>query len=143
MGRRRILDPTKIDAQVEEKSLYMAKYDHNVMVVFSRKNKDKIPTTDDARKTRLPSGSKVRSTKESADRALKAAEEKAKRTEEFKKRQQSPRIANVYSADFSNIDAVLEDCKKHSREQGVNDYACKNIYSALAEALRKIKLAQK
>ena len=142
MGRRRILDPSKIDVVVDTKTLYMPSYDNYVMVIFSKKKKD-LPTTDDARKTRLPSGSKVRSTRESADRALKAAEEKAKRTEEFKKRQQSPRISNVYSADFSEIDAVLEDCKKHSRAEGVSAYACDNIYSALSEALRKIKLAQK
>lgn len=142
MGRRRILDPSKIDVVVDTKTLYMPSYDNYVMVIFSKKKKD-LPTTDDARKTRLPSGSKVRSTRESADRALKAAEEKAKRTEEFKKRQQSPRISNVYSADFSEIDAVLEDCKKHSRAEGVSAYACDNIYSALSEALRKIKLAQR
>jgi len=142
MGRRRILDPSKIDAVVDTKTLYMPSYDNYVMVIFSKKKKD-IPTTDDARKTRLPSGSKVRSTRESADRALKAAEDKAKRLEEFKKRQQGARIANVYSADFSRIDAVIEDIKKHSRANGVNDYACNNILNACSEALRKVKLAQK
>jgi L-lactate utilization protein LutB len=99
--------------------------------------KKKKPTTDDAKKTKLPSGSKVRSTQETADAAMKKAVEKINRTEEFKKK-----TVTVYSADFSTIDDTVEDIKKEIRKQGVSDYACKGIYIILQDALKKIKLSQ-
>ena len=52
----------------------------------------KIPTTDDARKKKLPSGTKVRSTQASVNEAARKAVEKMNRTEEFKKKTQSTPI---------------------------------------------------
>lgn len=53
-----------------------------------------------------------------------------------------PKITNVYSADFSVIDDTIEEIKKQTRRQGVNSYACKNIYIFLQDTLKRIQLAQ-
>jgi len=54
---------------------------------------------------------------------------------------QTPRIANVYSADFSIIDNTIEEIKKQSRKVGTSYYACNNIYIILQDALKKVILA--
>ncbi|MBC8430020.1 MAG: hypothetical protein H8D92_01345 [Pelagibacteraceae bacterium] len=97
----------------------------------------KIKTTDDARKEKLPKGSKVVSTQETADIALKQVEERIKKTEAFKKKSKS-----VYNADFSEIDEALDEIRKECRKHGLTDYSCNNIYLIMQEALRKIKLAE-
>ena len=51
-------------------------------------------------------------------------------------------ITNVYSADFSVIDKCIEDIKKEVRSHGVSSYACNNIYLALEETLKKIRLSE-
>jgi L-lactate utilization protein LutB len=97
----------------------------------------KIKTTDDARKEKLPSGTKVRSTEESVNLAVKKAVEKVNRTEAFKKKSKS-----VYTADFSEIDEALDEIRKECRKHGLTDYSCNNIYLIIQDALRKIKLAE-
>ena len=52
-----------------------------------------------------------------------------------------PKITNVYSADFSGIDNLIEEIKKQTRKVGKSEYACNNIYTILDEAKRKIILA--
>jgi hypothetical protein len=54
---------------------------------------------------------------------------------------QTPRITNVYSADFSIIDNTIEEIKKQSRKVGTSYYACNNIYIILQDALKKVILA--
>ncbi len=50
-------------------------------------------------------------------------------------------IPNVYSADFSVIDDTIEQIKKQSRKQGVDNYSCNNIYIILQDALKKVERA--
>ena len=54
----------------------------------------------------------------------------------------SPKITNVYSADFSTIDNIIEEIKKETRKNGDSAYSCNNIYIALEETLKKVKLAR-
>jgi len=57
------------------------------------------------------------------------------------KKEEAKKITNVYSADFSIIDACLENIKKEARKQGTNEYACNNIYIMLEETLKRVKLS--
>jgi len=54
---------------------------------------------------------------------------------------ETPRITNVYSADFSIIDDTIEEIKKQTRKVGTGEYACNNIYIILQDALKKVILA--
>ena len=99
----------------------------------------KIPTTDDARKTKLPSGTKVRSTQASVNEAAKKAIEKINRTEEFKKKSH---IRLIYTADFKSINATIEEISSEIKIQANSDYAVRNIYIIVQDALKKIKLSQ-
>jgi predicted DNA-binding helix-hairpin-helix protein len=100
------------------------------------KNPHETPTTDDARKKKLPSGTKVRSTQASVNAAAKKAIDKINRTEEFKKKTQS---TPVYTADFSQIDGTIEEIKKETRKYNVSEYSSGNILNALRTALRGIR----
>ena len=71
------------------------------------------------------------------EEAEKIHQEQVKRVLEEKKI-----ITNVYSADFSVIDKCIEEIKKEVRKHGVNSYACNNIYLALEETLKKIRLSE-
>ena len=53
----------------------------------------------------------------------------------------TPKISNVYSADFSVIDDTVEEIKKQTRKVGTSYYACNNIYLILQDALKKVILA--
>ena len=53
----------------------------------------------------------------------------------------TPKITNVYNADFSIIDDVIEEIKKQTRKVGTSYYACNNIYLILEDALKKVILA--
>jgi len=52
-----------------------------------------------------------------------------------------PKITNVYSADFNEIDKTIEEIKKEVRAKGTNEYACNNIYVILQDALKKVILS--
>jgi len=52
-----------------------------------------------------------------------------------------PKVTNVYSADFSEIDDTIEQIKKEVRKICQNDYASNNCYLILQEALKKVVLA--
>tara|TARA_B100001245_G_scaffold9108_1_gene6288 strand:+ start:2013 stop:2279 length:267 start_codon:yes stop_codon:yes gene_type:complete len=52
-----------------------------------------------------------------------------------------PKVTNVYSADFSEIDNTLEKIKKEVRKVCQGDYSSNNCYLILEEALKKIVLA--
>ena len=56
---------------------------------------------------------------------------------------QTPKISNVYSADFSVIDNTIEEIKKQTRKVGKSEYACNNIYIILEDALKRVILAYK
>jgi hypothetical protein len=49
---------------------------------------------------------------------------------------------NVYKAEFSEIDQLLDDIRKECRKNGLNDYACTNIRNLLDETLKKVRLSQ-
>jgi len=53
----------------------------------------------------------------------------------------TPKITNVYNADFSIIDDTIEEIKKHTRNVGKSEYACNNIFIILQDALKKVILA--
>ena len=53
-----------------------------------------------------------------------------------------PKITNVYSADFNEIDKTIESIKKEVRKQGTNEYACRNIFNILQDALKKVILSK-
>ena len=99
----------------------------------------KIPTTDDAKKKKLPSGTKVRSTQASVNAAARKAVEKMNRTEEFKKKTQS---TPIYTADLKAINETLKEIESEIKNQAKSDYAVKNIYIFLQDTLKKIKLSQ-
>ena len=105
-------------------------------MVFSKKKK---LTTDDARKTKLPTGTKVISTQKSVNAAAKKAAEKVNRVEEFKKKTQNMKI---YEADLSTINETLNDIRRHVIINAQSDYAVKNIFIILQDALKKVKLSQ-
>ena len=67
----------------------------------------KIPTTDDAKKKKLPSGTKVRSTQASVNEAARKAVEKMNRTEEFKKKTQSNNLIILAVDQLKNETAGL------------------------------------
>lgn len=94
-------------------------------------------TTDDARKEKLPSGSKVTSTKESATKAYDEQLERVKKTEEFKNKY----ITNVFNPNFKLIDDTIEGIKKSVRKNGVDHYSCNNIYIILQDALKRVELS--
>ena len=52
-------------------------------------------------------------------------------------------VVNVYKANFSEIDNLIEEIKKESRKQGVSDYACQNIFLALGTSLQSIRDSNK
>jgi len=56
---------------------------------------------------------------------------------------QTPKITNVYNANFSVIDNTVEEIKKQTRKVGKSEYACNNIYIILEDALKKVILAYK
>ena len=99
----------------------------------------KIPTTDDAKKKKLPYGTKVRSTQASVNAAAKKAIEKIQRTEEFKKKTQG---TPIYTADLKAINETLKEIESEIKNQAKSDYAVKNIYIFLQDTLKKIKLSQ-
>ena len=101
--------------------------------------KKKKPTTDDARKTKLPSGTKVESTQESVNAAAKKAVEKIQRTEDFQKKTQN---TPIYNADLTAINDTVKEITKEVVKQAQSDYAVKNIYVILQDALKKVKLSQ-
>jgi len=95
-------------------------------------------TTTDAKKERLPKGTKVVSTKESAEKAYK---EQVKRVVKTQKIKLSNGTVNVYNANYSEIDECLDEIRKECRKNGLNDYACNNIQNILNETLQRVKLA--
>ena len=48
---------------------------------------------------------------------------------------------NVYSANYSVIDDLLEEIKKTTRKVSVNDYAANNVYLILSDTLNRVRLA--
>lgn len=108
-----------------------------------------IHNTSDAKKTKLPSGTKVKSTKKSASTALKKQKEKIKRTEDFKKKYVDTdfgRVA-VYSSNndpnTSLIDETIDEIKKEIKNVTINEYSTNNVYLILQDSLKKIRLAEK
>jgi hypothetical protein len=108
-----------------------------------------IHNTDQAKKTKLPSGTKVKSTKKSAETALKKQKEKIKKTKEFKEKYVETEfgkvrvhISNVYDPNYSEIDNTIEDIKKASRLVSSTEYSTNNVYLILQDALKKIILAE-
>ncbi len=96
-------------------------------------------TTEDAKKIKLPSGTKVKSTKKSSNAAFKKQLDRIEKTESFKK----PIITDVYNADYSLIDETIDNIKKTSRSICVDIYSSNNVYLILQEALKKVTLADK
>ena len=78
----------------------------------------KIPTTDDAKKKKLPSGTKVRSTQASVNEAARKAVEKMNRTEEFKKKTQS---TPIYTADLKAINETLKEIESEIKNLAKNN----------------------
>jgi|TARA_R110002012_G_scaffold322062_1_gene554390 2-phosphoglycerate kinase len=96
---------------------------------------EKKKTTSEARKEKLPKGTKVFSTKESAEKAYKEQVKRVQKTKKIK-------FTNVYNANFSEIDECLDEIKKECRKHGVNDYACNNIQIILDDTLKRVKLSE-
>tara|TARA_B110000263_G_C15135544_1_gene430902 strand:+ start:395 stop:778 length:384 start_codon:yes stop_codon:yes gene_type:complete len=108
-----------------------------------------IHNTDQAKKTKLPSGTKVKSTKKSADKAFNKQKEKIAKTKDFKEKYVETEfgkvrvhISNVYDPNYSEIDNTIEDIKKASRLVSSNEYSTNNVYLILQDALKKILLAE-
>jgi hypothetical protein len=108
-----------------------------------------IHNTDQAKKTKLPSGTKVKSTKKSADTALKKQKEKIKKTKEFKEKYVDTdfgkvrvHVSSVYDPSYNLIDETIEDIKKQSRVVSNTPYSTNNVYLILQDALKKITLAE-
>lgn len=108
-----------------------------------------IHNTDQAKKTKLPSGTKVKSTKKSADTALKKQKEKIKKTKEFKEKyidtdfgKVRVHVSSVYDPSYKLIDETIEDIKKQSRVVSNTPYSTNNVYLILQDALKKITLAE-
>ena len=96
-------------------------------------------TTDDAKKTKLPSGTRVVSTPESFNAAVKTAEERIQRVEDFKKKTQN---VPKYNADLTRITKTLNEIQKEVDKQAQSDYAVRNIYVILQDSLKKVRLSQ-
>lgn len=108
-----------------------------------------IHNTDQAKKTKLPSGTKVKSTKKSADKAFNNQKEKIAKTKDFKEKYVETEfgkvrvhISNVYDPNYYEIDNTIEDIKKASRLVSSNEYSTNNVYLILQDALKKILLAE-
>ena len=108
-----------------------------------------IHNTDQAKKTKLPSGTKVKSTKKSADKAFNKQKEKIAKTKDVKEKYVETEfgkvrvhISNVYDPNYSEIDNTIEDIKKASRLVSSNEYSTNNVYLILQDALKKILLAE-
>lgn len=108
-----------------------------------------IHNTDQAKKTKLPSGTKVKSTKKSADKAFNKQKERIAKTKNFKEKYVETEfgkvrvhISNVYDPNYSEIDNTIEDIKKASRLVSSNEYSTNNVYLILQDALKKILLAE-
>ena len=74
--------------------------------------------------------------------AEKIHNEQVRRVIKTKKIKLSGGTVNVYKAEFSEIDLLIEELKKAVRKHGVNDYACNNIRNFLEEALKKVRLSE-
>jgi|TARA_R110000824_G_scaffold322217_2_gene508932 hypothetical protein len=79
---------------------------------------------------------------ESKESAQKINDEQVKRVVKSKKIKLSGGIVNVYKAEFSEIDQLLDDIRKECRKNGLNDYACTNIRNLLDDTLKKVKQSQ-
>ena len=79
---------------------------------------------------------------ESSDEAEKIHKEQVKRVVKAKKIKLSSGIVNVYKAEFSEIDSLVDEIKKAVRKHGVSDYACTNIRNLLDDTLKKVKLSE-
>jgi len=99
-----------------------------------------IHNTSDAKKVKLPSGTKVKSTKKSADNAFKKQLDRIKKTKDHLNNTKT--VSTVYKPDYTVIDETLEDIKKITRVVSKTDYSTNNIYLILQDALKKITLAE-
>ena len=107
-----------------------------------------IHTTEDAKKKRLPSGTKVKSTKKSAKKALKKQKVKIENTKKFKEKYVETEFGkvNVYVSESFNInhkiiDDLIEEIKEESKKISKDEYSTNNVNLILQDALKKIKLA--
>jgi len=107
-----------------------------------------IHTTETAKKKRLPSGTKVKSTKKSAEKALKKQKEKIETTKKFKEKYVNTEFGkvNVYVSDsfdinYKIIDDTIEEIKKESKKISNDEYSTNNVNLILQDALKKIRLA--
>ena len=79
---------------------------------------------------------------ESSENAEEIHKEQVKRVIKAKKIKLTSGTVNVYKAEFSEIDRLLDDIRKECRTHGLNDYACTNIRNLLDDTLKKIKLSE-
>ena len=79
---------------------------------------------------------------ESSDEAEKIHKEQVKRVVKAKKIKLSSGTVNVYKAEFSEIDSLVDEIKKAVRKHGISDYACTNIRNLLDDTLKKVKLSE-
>tara|TARA_B100000029_G_scaffold197799_1_gene195873 strand:+ start:2588 stop:2896 length:309 start_codon:yes stop_codon:yes gene_type:complete len=76
------------------------------------------------------------------EEAEKIHKEQVERVVKAKKIKLSGGTVNVYKAEFSEIDQLLDEIRKECRTHGLSDYACTNIRNLLDDTLKKIKLAE-
>ena len=92
-------------------------------------------TTDEARELQLPTGSKIKSTRESANKAYEEAQERIKRTQEFKKARiitiENSFKSKILLSDIEEITNIVKECvnKKESEYE---------IHIIIQDALKKI-----
>lgn len=79
---------------------------------------------------------------ESGKESEKIYKEQVNRVIKTKKIKLSGGVVNVYNAEFSEIDQLLDDIRKECRKNGLSDYACTNIKNLLDDTLKKVKLSQ-
>ena len=79
---------------------------------------------------------------ESSQNAEEIHKEQVKRVVKSKKIKLTNGTVNVYKAEFSEIDQLLDDIRKECRKNGLSDYACTNIRNLLDDTLKKVKLSQ-
>ena len=76
------------------------------------------------------------------EEAEKIHKEQVKRVVKAKKIKLTSGTVNVYKAEFSEIDQLLDEIRQEWRKHGLSDYACKNIRNLLDDTLKKVKLSE-
>ena len=75
-------------------------------------------TTDEARELQLPTGSKVKSTRESADKAYEKQMEKVQKTKEFREKYKHPMPSTLKNDEFDRITRLIIDATNTRKTSG-------------------------